>query len=214
MKRLWLCIGASLVVALASGTPASAGQSGPMITPSQATFTVAKDSAGTTWTLNLWAHGKLVSTTSGTAGTLAVAVPATPACKFQADVLRGGKWFAGTFTTLATCGGHSATTTTTTTTTTSTTTTTLTPSVTSSKGGHKPKDGKPKAIEASAPSPTTIPPTIAAAKATKSPTKVSASRLAFTGTGVGLWILGLAGSGLLLLGALLLVRRPRLRLRR
>jgi hypothetical protein len=45
----------------------------------------------------------------------------------------------------------------------------------------------------------------------KSPTLVSASKLAFTGTGAGLWILGLVGSGLLLLGALLVVRRPRLR---
>ncbi len=213
MKRLWLCTGAALVVALAMATPASAGQSGPTITPGQATFTIARDPGGTTWTLNLWAHGKLVGTTSGSAGTLAVAVPATPACKFQADVLRGAKWVAGAVTTLATCGGHSATTTTTT----STTTTTTTTPVTSSKGGHKPKDGKPKVIEASAPSPTTtIPPRVAAAKATKtnSPTRVSGSRLAFTGTGVGLWILGLVGSGLLLLGTLLLVGRPRLRLRR
>jgi hypothetical protein len=207
MKRLWMCIGATLLIVLGGGMTAFAGNRPPSITPTLATFTVApKNSAATIWTLNLWAHGKIVGTASGTAGTLTVTVPATSACKFQADVLRGGQWFSGTIAALSTCGGQPAATTTTTTTTTTSTTSTTMP-VTSSKGGKKPKGG---------PKPSTDTTGFAKAATTsavisgKSPTPVSSSQLAFTGVGTGLWTLVLVGSGLVVLGASLLVRRPRL----
>ena len=53
--------------------------------------------------------------------------------------------------------------------------------------------------------------TTSAVISAKAPTPVSSSQLAFTGVGTGLWTLVLVGSGLVVLGGALLVRRPRLR---
>ena len=206
MKRLLLCIGAVLMGVAGSETLAFAGERAPMVTPTEATIVVGPHNpAGTTWTLNLWFKGNLVGTDSGTAGTLTVAVPARPSCKFQADVQRNGKWYSGNDANLASCGGN------TTTTTTATTTTTTTTIGTSAKGGKKPKGGHKSSTDPSPATTASKDPSTQAAGATKSPTLVSSSKLAFTGVGAGLWILALAGSGLVLIGMSLVVRRSTLR---
>lgn len=199
MKRLLLCIGAVLMGALGSGTLAFAGGQAPMVTPTEATFVVGPHNpSGTRWTLNLWFKGNLVGTDSGTAGTLTVAVPARPSCKFQADVQRDGKWYSGNDANFTSCGGN-------------TTTTTTTTIVTSAKGGKKPKGGHKSSTDPSPAATSSKDPSTKAAGATKSPTLVSSSKLAFTGVGAGLWILALAGSGLVLIGMSLVVRRSTLR---
>jgi len=107
-------VGTAIVVAGAVPFASSAWASSPArptITPTVATFTIPnRTSAGTVWTLNLWAHGTLVGTTSGTSGTLVVNVPATSDCKFQADALKttrsGQKTFvAGSGAVVPGCGG-------------------------------------------------------------------------------------------------------------
>ena len=145
---------------------------------------------------------KRVGTESGTTGTLTVSVPIAPGCSFQVDVLRNGTWFSGRDVTLSSCGGVVPTSTT------STTTTTKPPN--SAKGGHKPKGGHTPTVDKFVTSPTVIPVT-KAAQAASTPTPVSSSKLAFTGTGPGLRILALVGSGLMAIGAMLVLRRPRLR---
>jgi hypothetical protein len=205
MKRIVSCVGAATIGALAWGTLAFAGGHAPSITPNEATFVIGPGGVkGTVWTLNLWSKGNRVGSTSGTTGTLIVAVPATPSCSFQADVLRNGKWFSGNDANLTSCGGVSPTTSTTT----STTTTTKPP--TSSKGGHKPKSGHTPVVNKLVASGTPTPIT-KSAQGAGSPTPVSSSKLAFTGAGPGLWILALIGSGLLVTGGGLLLRRPRFR---
>ena len=94
--------------------------------------------------------------------------------------------------------------------TTTTTTTTTTKPPNSAKGGKKPKGGHTPTIDKFVTSPTVMPVT-KAAQAASTPTPVSSSKLAFTGTGQGLRILALVGSGLLVIGATLALRRPRLR---
>jgi hypothetical protein len=198
MKRLLSCVGAVAVGILGCGSLAFAGGRAPSLTSTTATFVIGNNSGpGTTWTLNLWAKGTRVGSTSGTSGTLTVAVPATPSCIFQADVLRNGKWFSGNDGTFTSCGGV-----------TPTTSTTTKPPVTA-KGGHKPKSGHTSPADSLVASPT-LKPVAASDLAASTPTPVSGSRLAFTGTGPGLWTLALIGSGLILTGTMLVVRRPRL----
>jgi hypothetical protein len=209
MKRLGISIGAIFLVVVVSAPWAFAQGQHPTITSSVASFTIASTKAqGPVWTLNLWAKGNRVGTDSGTQGTLTVEVPPTPACKFQADVLRNGNWYSGTRITLTSCGGHTVPPTTTTTTTSTTTTTTP---VTSSRGGSKPNGGqrgKGGQKAGTDPTPTT---TASDAHASKSATPVSSSKLAFTGIGAGVWSLALIGGALVVAGAPLALRRPKLR---
>lgn len=206
MKRIVSCVGAATIGVLGFGTLAFAGSHAPSITTTQATFVIGPGSVkGTVWTLNLWARGnakgsKLVGSESGTTGTLTVAVPFAPGCAFQVDVLRNGTWFSGKDTNLHSCGGVTPTST--------TTSTTKPPS--SAKGGHKPKGGHTPAVDKLVTSPTPLPITKSASAAT-TPTPVSSSKLAFTGAGPGLRILTLVGTGLLVTGTMLVLRRPRLR---
>jgi hypothetical protein len=206
MKRIMSGVGIATVGVLGWGTLAFAGGHAPSITPTQATFIIGPGSVkGTVWTLNLWSKGNRDGSDTGTTGTLTVAVPATRNCAFQADVLRNGKWFSGNDATFTSCGGVAPTTSTTT----STTTTTTKPP-TSTKGGHKPKGGHTPPVNKLVTSSTPDPVTKAALSASK-PAAVSSSRLAFTGVGPALWILTLVGSGLLVAGGTLILRRPRLR---
>jgi hypothetical protein len=207
MKRLGIGIGAIFLAVVSSAPWAFAQGQHPTITSSVASFTIVSAKApGPVWILNLWAKGNRVGTDSGTQGTLTVEVPPTPACKFQADVLRNGKWYSGTRITLTSCGGHTVPPTTTTT----STTTTTTP-VTSSRGGSKPnggQKGKGGQKAGAGPTPAT---TASDAHTTKSATPVSSSKLAFTGTGAGVWTLALIGGVLVVAGAPLALRRPKLR---
>jgi hypothetical protein len=208
MKRLGIGIGAIFLIVVGSAPWAFAQGQKPAITSSAASFTILTANASeTVWTLNLWANGNRVGTDSGTGGTLTVEVPPTRSCKFQADVLRNGKWYSGAQAVLTSCGGHTVPPTTTTTTTTSTT------PVTSSRGGSKPNGGgKGKGQKAGTdPTPATMASNSDSPKATNGATPVSSSRLAFTGTGAGLWTLGLTGGVLILAGAPLALRRPKLR---
>ena len=82
--------GGILVGALGSwSVEAFAGStSGPAftVTPSVsgADFAIPKNSRAT-WTLNLWSHGHLLATQTGTSGTLSLAI-SKPSCGYQADV--------------------------------------------------------------------------------------------------------------------------------
>ena len=204
MRRLLLCIGAVLVGVFGVGALAFAGGQGPVFTSATVTFVVPHSSARTTWTLNLWSKGKLVGTDSATDGTLQVAVPSTPSCKFQADVLRDKTWYSGKDADVVNCGGQEQSTTTT------TTTTTDPHHLVSKKSRVKPQDHLKAVVTPLKLSTTTVPASTAADGSTK-PTPVSSTDLAFTGTGPGLWILVLAGSGLTVVGATLIIRARRLR---
>jgi hypothetical protein len=212
MKRLGIGIGVIFLIAVGSTPWAFAQGQPPTVTSSVASFTIVSTKPqGTVWILNLWAFGNRVGTDSGTEGTLTVEVPPTHACKFQADVLRNGKWYSGTVVTLASCGGHVVPPTTTT-----TTTTTSTTPVTSSRGGGKSKGGKKRDRggghkAGTQPAPATTASKTDPTSATKSGTPVSSSQLAFTGTGAGLWTLGVTGGILVAAGAPLAFRRPKLR---
>jgi hypothetical protein len=195
VKRLLLCVAALLIGLIGSGTLAFAAVRPPTITPTAATFVISGHSAAkTTWTLSLWAKGKLQGTESATSGTLRVVVPAVPGCKFQADVQRDGKWYSGTGATVAHCGVPTPTTSTTTT---STTTTTI---VVRTKVGHDPGTG-------SSGGKTTKDSATGAKSLTATP--VSSSKLAFTGVGTGVWALASAGAVLVLVGVSLVVRGRR-----
>jgi hypothetical protein len=210
MKRLGIGIGVIFLIAVGSAPWAFAQGQQPTITSSVASFTIVSTNArGAVWILNLWASGNRVGTDSGTQGTLTVEVPPTHACKFQADVLRNGKWYSGNVVTLTSCGGHTVPpTTTTTTTTTSTTPVTSSRGGGQAKGGHQAKHGKKAETR---PAPATTASNTDATSATKSATSVSSSKLAFTGTGAGLWTLGVTGGVLVVAGAPLALRRPKLR---
>jgi hypothetical protein len=43
------------------------------------------------WTLKLWSHGRLIGSTTGTAGILSVSLPAMAGCGYQADIQRMGR---------------------------------------------------------------------------------------------------------------------------
>ena len=103
------------VVAVAAGAmlafsyPAYAAASRqPTLSPTQTTFTIPAGSTGT-WTLRLWSHGALLGSDSAMSGGLAVPVPATSDCTFQADVSVtpiGGhsSYFSGRRATVPGCG--------------------------------------------------------------------------------------------------------------
>ncbi len=109
IRRLLLLTGGVGLSAVFSATAfAASPHQFPTITSSQATFKVP---AGTTstWTLRLWSHGTLKGSASGTSGVVAVAVPATTDCKFQADVKvtapgRHPHYYSGTRARVTDCG--------------------------------------------------------------------------------------------------------------
>ena len=55
-----------------------------------AEFSIPPRKNGATWTLNLWSHGQLLGTTSGTSGRLAVGLAAAQTGDVQADVRTTG----------------------------------------------------------------------------------------------------------------------------
>jgi hypothetical protein len=72
--------------ALTFSSPAfAASPQPPTLSPTQTTFTIPAGSTAT-WMLRLWSHGTLLGSDSATSGSLAVPVPATSDCTFQADV--------------------------------------------------------------------------------------------------------------------------------
>lgn len=113
MKRFVFGVALAGAAVLPVASAASAAtHSKPVITSSATTFAIPSSSpSGTTWTLNLWSHGTLVGTASGSSGELlTVSTPTTPKCKFQADVSQtpaGGQktWYSGAKATLSQCGG-------------------------------------------------------------------------------------------------------------
>jgi hypothetical protein len=54
-------------------------------TATGATFAIPPGS-GSTWSLRVWSNGQLVGKSNGTSGVLSVALPASQACHFQADI--------------------------------------------------------------------------------------------------------------------------------
>ena len=87
---------ASVALLVMSSTAFAAVHSGPRLAKTTVTFdtpTTAKP--GTVWTLNLWQHGSLLASASGTSGTLTVKVPATIHGSVQADVRRNARWYSG-----------------------------------------------------------------------------------------------------------------------
>jgi hypothetical protein len=95
--------------ALAFAVPASPSiVHAPAITPTRASFAIPSGSTST-WTLRLWSHGLLEGSDNATSGTLAVAVPVTSDCFFQADVSvasPGGQsyFYSGARATVPDCG--------------------------------------------------------------------------------------------------------------
>ena len=75
----------SVTVGIALAQPAEASTPRPVITKTQATFTIPV-SNGDSWRLRLWSSGTLEGVDIATAGTLTVPVPATADCTFQADI--------------------------------------------------------------------------------------------------------------------------------
>jgi hypothetical protein len=160
----------------------------PMITSSRAAFDVPI--AGTaTWTLRLWAinrrptwaDARLLGQVSGRSGILAVVMPMTKDCWFQADVTvkypgQNDHFYSGDRALVGNCV------------TTTTHTTRPTPITTRF-------------------SPT---PTVATSSSeVPSPVKTSSGNLAFTGVGPGIRVLVAVGIGLLILGGIVLVGLPR-----
>ena len=100
----------SVTVGIALALPAHASTPRPVITKTQATFTIPV-SNGDSWRLRLWSSGTLEGVDIATAGTLTVPVPATADCAFQADISvaqPGSKtyyyYYPGTRATVPGCG--------------------------------------------------------------------------------------------------------------
>ena len=95
--------------ALSIPATASAASFGhPNITAAEATFKIPMAEAAT-WTLNLWSHGTLEGSATGTSGMLTIIVPITSDCAFQADVRATTPpahpfYFAGIRATVPGCG--------------------------------------------------------------------------------------------------------------
>jgi hypothetical protein len=109
LRRLLVVVSVAGLSVFFSG-PALAGSAHvhPTITSTEATFPVPAKSTSL-WTLELWSHGTLKGSATGTTGTLTVAVPHTGDCAFQADVTQtppGGQpsFYSGTRITLTACG--------------------------------------------------------------------------------------------------------------
>jgi hypothetical protein len=91
--------------AFAATTPRPTFSSGTMVT--QAKFHIP-DWSHQTWTLNLWSHGQLLGTASGTSGSLVVPLTSGQSCGYQADVRKTGRngasnYFAGARATSSCC---------------------------------------------------------------------------------------------------------------
>jgi len=205
-----LFAGALLLASGLIAEAAAASNPNPQLNAQQASFTIpANNPATMKWTLNLWkiatsGRQTLAGTDTATSGTLTVAVPKTATCHFQVDLYRGVHYFSGYQKFLTSCGTRTVSTTTsssssTTSTTTKTTPTTSKPKTTGGSGVSSTVATK------SGGSPTTSGP------ATKpgSSTSVPPSALAFTGVGIGMWVVAALGALLLLVGTglLLYVRR-------
>jgi hypothetical protein len=209
--KLLVLLGVALIATGLFAEVASASNTEPTLTKNKATFTIpAGNPPNRVWQLSLWevtTPQKRLGEDSGTSGKLIVAVPAVPGCYFQVDVLRSGVWYSGYKEVIPDCGGYTTRTTTTsapattaapTTITTFDTATTVKPKTGGSHGG----------------SPTTASKGGGGGKgpATKSATSVPSSDLAFTGTGLAMWVVALLGMFLAVSGSVLLVyarRYPR-----
>jgi hypothetical protein len=107
MRRLFALVGCVGLIVGFSG-PALAATA-PLITPTRTTFKVPAGSTSM-WTLRLWSQGTLEGSDTAASGTLAVAVPHTADCTFQADVIVtpvGGSshFYSGSRATFTSCGG-------------------------------------------------------------------------------------------------------------
>jgi hypothetical protein len=203
-----LFVGA-LLLALGLFAETAAASNEPKLTDQQASFTIPANNPTTLkWTLNLdrigpGGHQALVGTDSATSGKLVVAVPKTKTCHFQLDVYRGVHFFAGFQQQLNACGQVTTSTTLKTTTTTQkTTTTTSKTTTTTSKPKTSGNSGSSTTVATkSGSSPTTA----AAVSQAASSTTVSPSSLAFTGVGVGMWVIAAIGALLMLTGGALVL---------
>jgi len=212
VARLLVLVGVALVVTGLFAEVASASNTEPTLTKTKATFTIkAGNPPNRVWELTLWTvtHQRLLGKDSGTSGKLIVAVPAVTDCYFQVDVTRSGVWYSGYKAVVPGCGGTATTAGPTTTAAGPTTTAAPTSTTFNTATTVKPKTGGSHGG-----SPTT------ASKgggggtgpATKSATSVPSSDLAFTGTGLAMWIVALLGMVLVVTGAMLLAyarRYPR-----
>ena len=195
--RVMVVAGAAmLAVGIAAQAASASPPREPHLTRHAVTFTIpAKSTSTKEWTLSLWSLGlgrsKLVGRDSGTSGTLRVTVPKVTGCDFQVDVKEVDTWYSGFRRSFEQCGSTSPT---------SSSTSTTKPKTTGTTGVTPTTASQPTS------SATTGPPSTA-------PTSVPSSKLAFTGVGLGLWILSLLGILFISGGAALLVysrRYPRL----
>jgi len=96
------------VIVTLSSVASAALPTPPVITATTTTFTIPHPDTST-WSLRLWSHGILEGSANATSGTLAVGVPATSDCAFQADVtvvpVGGSRYFySGARATVPGCG--------------------------------------------------------------------------------------------------------------
>lgn len=208
LKRLArLAVGLGTATALTAALTASAFASSPIeptLTPHHARFVIP---ATAHWTLQLWGcegtdgacDSPLLGWRSATSGTITLNVKPVPDCHYQVDVSRDYKWYSGFKTTLTHCGRGTPPPTTTTLP--PTTTTTAKPEVTTTTVL---KRGKGSTTTTTPGQPSTGVPGHGGSPPS-GPTAVPSGSLAFTGAGVGLYViagLGLAlsaaGAGLLL----------------
>jgi len=95
--RLLVCAALTTVAVVGLASPSFAAiKPSPHIFSHATSFAIPpKSPAGTTWTLELWQHGKLLGCESGATGVLRVSVPSSVQGTVQADVYRNGKWYSG-----------------------------------------------------------------------------------------------------------------------
>ena len=96
--RLLVLAGVALIATGLFAEAASASNTEPVLTATRATFHIPSgNSSNPVWRLSLWAlpaQSELGEDT-GTSGVLIVRVPAISGCDFQVDVTRSGVWYSG-----------------------------------------------------------------------------------------------------------------------
>jgi hypothetical protein len=227
--RLLILFGVLLMVTGLSAETASAstatlnnGNPEPTLHARHATFMIpANNPPHRVFVLSLWSiigpKQHFLGEDYGTSGLLVVKVPATPGCDFQVDVDVHHKFYSGFKRQLTNCGKTVGTTTTTTsggggTTTTTTkpkgsgtTTTTTKPSGTTSTTVKTKSGGGGGTTTTTAAGGTT-------GTTGGGTTTAPSGQLAFTGTGVGLWLTALFGLLLVMVGGIMILyarRYPR-----
>jgi hypothetical protein len=203
-----LFVGALLLTSGLIAEAAAASNPTPWLSSQRAKFTIPADNPPTMkWTLNLWqiasgGHQTLVGTDTATSGTLSIAVPKTSTCHFQVDLYRGVHYYSGYQKYITSCGTSS-------TTSSSSSSTSSSPPTTSKP---TPTTSKPKTSGGTGGTPTSVatksggsPSTAGPATKPATSTTVSPGELAFTGVGIGMWMIAAIGALLLLVGTALLL---------